>query len=121
MTPFDLTPIKTAVQTQYGLNLIGGIRADLLAGGGDATMGHEVATDIPVDIAINYDADAILMQKGNDLCTEHPIINTGHDGQKLTNKARVMMVGNSVSLWLTIALVSESIDAADGDLIGTAA
>ena len=121
MTSFDPTPITTAVKTQFGLNLIGGIRVDLFAGGGDATMGQEMTTDIPVDIAINHDADAIHMHKRNHPSAEHYIIDTGHDGRKFTNKTQVMMVGNSVSPWPMMALVSENIDPADGDLIGAAA
>ncbi|MBB2886992.1 MULTISPECIES: DNA cytosine methyltransferase [Pseudomonas] len=73
MTSFDPTPITTAVKTQFGLNLAGGIRVDLFAGGGGATMGQEMATDIPVDIAINHNADAISMHKRNHPSAEHYI------------------------------------------------
>lgn len=73
MTSFNPTPITTQVKTQFGLNLSGGIRVDLFAGGGGATMGQEMATDIPVDIAINHNADAISMHKRNHPSAEHYI------------------------------------------------
>lgn len=73
MTSLNLTPITTAVKTQFGLNLAGGIRVDLFAGGGGATMGQEMATDIPVDIAINHNPDAISMHKRNHPSAEHYI------------------------------------------------
>jgi len=62
---FNPTPITSAIHTQFGLNLVGGIRVDLFAGGGGATMGQEMATGMPVDIAINHDPDAISMHKRN--------------------------------------------------------
>jgi DNA (cytosine-5)-methyltransferase 1 len=73
MTSFSPMPITTAVKTQFGLNLAGGIRVDLFAGGGGATMGQEMATDIPVDIAINHNPDAISMHKRNHPSAEHYI------------------------------------------------
>lgn len=73
MTSFNPTPITTAVKTQFGLNLAGGIRVDLFAGGGGATMGQEMATDIPVDIAINHNPDAVSMHKRNHPSAEHYI------------------------------------------------
>lgn len=70
---FNPTPIISAVNTQFGLNLTGGIRVDLFAGGGGATMGQEMATGLPVDIAINHDPDAISMHKRNHPSAEHYI------------------------------------------------
>jgi len=56
MTFFDATPITTAIKTQFGLNLASGIRVDLFAGGGGATMGQKSAlvkanTDRDVEIS----------------------------------------------------------------------
>jgi len=73
MSSLNPAPITTAVKTQFGLNLAGGIRVDLFAGGGGATMGQEMATDIPVDIAINHNPDAISMHKRNHPSAEHYI------------------------------------------------
>lgn len=73
MTSFTPTPITKAVNTQFGLNFAGEIRVDLFAGGGGATMGQEMATGIPVDIAINHDADAISQHKRNHPNAEHYI------------------------------------------------
>lgn len=44
---------------------------DNFAGGGGASIGIELATGRPVDIAINHDADAIAMHKVNHTCTQH--------------------------------------------------
>lgn len=44
---------------------------DSFAGGGGASTGIELATGLPVDIAINHDPDAILMHKTNHPRTEH--------------------------------------------------
>lgn len=44
---------------------------DNFAGGGGASIGIELATGRPVDIAINHDADAIAMHKVNHPCTQH--------------------------------------------------
>lgn len=60
MTAFNQTPITSAVKTQFGLDFAGEIRVDLFAGGG-ATMGQEMGTGMPVDIAINHNPDAISM------------------------------------------------------------
>jgi DNA (cytosine-5)-methyltransferase 1 len=49
------------------------------------------------------------------------VIDRGHDGRKFSNKAQVMMVGNSVSPWPMMALVSANIDQTDDDLIEVAA
>ena len=73
MSSLNPAPITTAVKTQFGLNLAGGIRVDLFAGGGGATMGQEMATDIPVDIAINHNPDAISMHKRNHPSAKHYI------------------------------------------------
>ena len=47
------------------------IIVDSFAGGGGASTGIEVATGRVVDIAINHDADAILMHRTNHPYTEH--------------------------------------------------
>lgn len=47
------------------------IIVDNFAGGGGASTGIELATGRIVDIAINHDADAILMHKTNHPYTEH--------------------------------------------------
>jgi DNA (cytosine-5)-methyltransferase 1 len=73
MTSFIHTPITTAINTQFGLNLGGGLRVDLFAGGGGATMGQEMATGIPVDIAINHNENAISMHKRNHPGADHYI------------------------------------------------
>lgn len=49
------------------------------------------------------------------------IIDTGHDGRKFSNKTQVMMVGNSVSPWPMMALVSANKVTIDDDLMGAAA
>jgi len=38
------------------------------------------------------------------------VIDRGHDGRKFSNKAQVMMVGNSVSPWPMMALVKANTD-----------
>lgn len=73
MTSFNPTPSTAAVRTQFDLNLAGGVRVDLFAGGGGATMGQEMATSIPVDIAINHNPKAISMHKRNHPGAEHYI------------------------------------------------
>jgi DNA (cytosine-5)-methyltransferase 1 len=73
MTSINLNPITKAINTQFGLNLDDEIRVDLFAGGGGATMGQEMATGMPVDIAINHDPDAISMHKRNHPNAEHYI------------------------------------------------
>jgi DNA (cytosine-5)-methyltransferase 1 len=73
MTSFIHTSITTAINTQFGLNLGGGLRVDLFAGGGGATMGQEMATGIPVDIAINHNQNAISMHKRNHPGADHYI------------------------------------------------
>ena len=47
------------------------IIVDNFAGGGGASTGIELATGQPMTIAINHDADAILMHKTNHPFTEH--------------------------------------------------
>lgn len=44
---------------------------DNFAGGGGASIGIELATGRPVDIAVNHDADAIAMHSVNHPCTQH--------------------------------------------------
>ncbi|BBN53948.1 DNA methyltransferase [Pseudomonas chlororaphis subsp. aurantiaca] len=73
MTSFNPTPITSAINTQFGLDLAGEIRVDLFAGGGGATMGQEMATGIPVDIAINHNPNAISMHKRNHPGAQHYI------------------------------------------------
>lgn len=73
MTSLNPTPSTAAVRTQFDLNLAGGVRVDLFAGGGGATMGQEMATSIPVDIAINHNPKAISMHKRNHPGAEHYI------------------------------------------------
>ncbi len=53
------------------LNLFREIIVDSFAGGGGASTGIELATGLPVDIAINHDPDAIAMHKVNHPDTEH--------------------------------------------------
>jgi DNA (cytosine-5)-methyltransferase 1 len=61
VTASNQTPITSAVKTQFGLDFAGEIRVHLFAGGGGATMGQEMGTGMPVDIAINHNPDAISM------------------------------------------------------------
>ena len=44
---------------------------DNFAGGGGASVGIELATGRPVDIAVNHDADAIAMHSVNHPYTKH--------------------------------------------------
>ncbi len=44
---------------------------DNFAGGGGASVGIELATGRPVDIAVNHDSDAIAMHRVNHLYTRH--------------------------------------------------
>ncbi len=44
---------------------------DNFAGGGGASVGIELATGRPVDIAVNHDADAVAVHKVNHPCTQH--------------------------------------------------
>lgn len=53
------------------VSMIDEIIVDSFAGGGGASTGIEVATGRVVDIAINHDADAILMHRTNHPFTEH--------------------------------------------------
>lgn len=53
------------------ISMIDEIIVDSFAGGGGASTGIEVATGRVVDIAINHDADAILMHRTNHPYTEH--------------------------------------------------
>lgn len=53
------------------ISLLDEIIVDSFAGGGGASTGIEVATGRVVDIAINHDADAILMHSINHPFTEH--------------------------------------------------
>jgi len=54
-----------------GLFNFGEITVDSFCGGGGASMGIEDAIGRPVDIAINHDADAILMHQLNHPNTKH--------------------------------------------------
>lgn len=55
----------------YQDNILNELIIDNFAGGGGASVGIELATGRPVDIAINHDADAIAMHKVNHHFTEH--------------------------------------------------
>ncbi len=55
----------------YQDNLLNGLIVDNFAGGGGASVGIELATGRPVDIAINHNADAIAMHKVNHPYTTH--------------------------------------------------
>lgn len=60
---------KTSADPQ--INLFSELIIDNFAGGGGASTGIELATGRIVDIAINHDADAILMHKTNHPYTRH--------------------------------------------------
>ena len=53
------------------INLLDEIIVDCFAGGGGASTGFEIATGIPVTIAINHDVEAIRLHKTNHPYTEH--------------------------------------------------
>lgn len=55
----------------YQDNLFNELIIDNFAGGGGASVGIELATGRPVDIAINHDADAIAMHSVNHPYTRH--------------------------------------------------
>lgn len=55
----------------YQDNLLRELIVDNFAGGGGASTGIELALGVPVDIAINHDADAIAMHKINHPYTTH--------------------------------------------------
>lgn len=55
----------------YQDNLLRELIVDNFAGGGGASTGIELALGVPVDIAINHDADAIAMHKVNHPYTTH--------------------------------------------------
>lgn len=55
----------------YQDNLFNELIVDNFAGGGGASVGIELATGRPVDIAINHDADAIAMHSVNHPYTKH--------------------------------------------------
>jgi DNA (cytosine-5)-methyltransferase 1 len=55
----------------YQDNLLNELIIDNFAGGGGASVGIELATGRPVDIAINHDADAIAMHSVNHPYTQH--------------------------------------------------
>jgi DNA (cytosine-5)-methyltransferase 1 len=58
---------KTRTQT----NLFDELIVDNFAGGGGASVGMELATGRPVDIAINHDPAAVLMHRANHPYTRH--------------------------------------------------
>jgi DNA (cytosine-5)-methyltransferase 1 len=60
-------------RTQFALDFEDEIRVDLFAGGGGASTGTEMGTNMPVDIAINHDPDAISMHQLNHPHTKHYI------------------------------------------------
>lgn len=88
MTVLTSCSTASATRTQFGLNFSGGIRVDLFAGGGGATMGQEMATGIPVDIAINHDPDAISMHKRNHPSAEHYISDVYEVCPRLATRGR---------------------------------
>lgn len=55
----------------YQYNFTDELIIDNFAGGGGASVGIELATGRPVDIAINHDPDAIAMHKVNHPYTQH--------------------------------------------------
>lgn len=55
----------------YQDNLFNELIIDNFAGGGGASVGIELATGRPVDIAVNHDADAIAMHLVNHPYTMH--------------------------------------------------
>ncbi|MBU0539641.1 MAG: DNA cytosine methyltransferase, partial [Gammaproteobacteria bacterium] len=59
------------LNTQYQLNYANKIRVDLFAGGGGASIGTEMATGMPVDIAVNHSENAISMHRINHPHTKH--------------------------------------------------
>ena len=59
------------LHTQYRLNYADKISVDLFAGGGGASIGTEMATGMPVDIAINHNEDAISQHRANHPHTKH--------------------------------------------------
>lgn len=59
------------LHTQYQLNYANKISVDLFAGGGGASIGTEMATGMPVDIAVNHNDDAISMHRVNHPHTRH--------------------------------------------------
>lgn len=60
-------------KTQFNLDFAGEIRVDLFAGGGGASTGTEMGLNMPVDIAINHDENAISMHTANHPHAEHYI------------------------------------------------
>ena len=58
---------KTRAQSNFFDELI----VDNFAGGGGASVGMELATGRPVDIAINHDPAAVLMHRANHPFTQH--------------------------------------------------
>lgn len=59
------------MRKSYQDNLFNELIIDNFAGGGGASVGIELATGRPVDIAINHDADAIAMHSVNHPYTQH--------------------------------------------------
>ncbi len=55
----------------YQDNFLRELIVDFFAGGGGASIGIELATGRPVDIAVNHDPDAIAMHKVNHPFTRH--------------------------------------------------
>lgn len=61
----------SSVHTQYRLNYANKISVDLFAGGGGASIGTEMATGMPVDIAVNHSENAVSMHRTNHPHTKH--------------------------------------------------
>lgn len=59
------------MNTKAQMSLTDEIFVDNFAGGGGASTGIELATGLPVTIAINHDPDAIAMHQANHPFTEH--------------------------------------------------
>lgn len=58
-------------QGQLGLHLPVELRVDVFAGGGGVSVGMEIATNLPVDIAINHSPRAVSMHKINHPYSQH--------------------------------------------------
>ena len=64
---------RALFRTQFQLDFANELNVDIFAGGGGASTGFEMASDRPVDIAINHDEDAISMHTANHPAARHYI------------------------------------------------
>lgn len=71
MAKFPKTRYFKCGGSRYQYNFTDELIIDNFAGGGGASVGIELATGRPVDIAINHDPDAIAMHKVNHPYTQH--------------------------------------------------